>query len=64
MILQKYHAGITDPNAELTPLVAAELSEITQAIQMQQDASQLGWSALTSTPGIQCCLESMLIEAN
>lgn len=52
IILQMYHAGITDPNAELAPLVAVELSEITQAIEMQKDASQIGWSALISTPGI------------
>lgn len=51
-ILQKYHAGITDPEAELSPLVAAELAEIQEAIRMQQDANQVGWSALFSTPGL------------
>lgn len=51
-VLQKYHAGITDPEAELSPLVAAELAEIQEAIRMQQDANQVGWSALFSTPGL------------
>ncbi|KAK2597881.1 hypothetical protein N8I77_012636 [Diaporthe amygdali] len=51
LILQAYHAGITDPEAELSPLVAVELAEIREAIQMQQDANQVGWSALVSTPG-------------
>lgn len=50
-ILQKYHAGITDPDADLSPLVEVELSEITQAIGMQKDASQVGWFALVATPG-------------
>ncbi|CAK7215472.1 hypothetical protein SBRCBS47491_002493 [Sporothrix bragantina] len=50
-ILQRYHAGITDPSAELSPLVAAELSEITQAIEMQKEAHQTSWSALVATPG-------------
>lgn len=51
-VLQKYHAGITSPEAELSPLVAAELAEIQEAIRMQQDANQVGWSALFSTPGL------------
>ncbi|KAJ0119627.1 Lactose permease [Diaporthe amygdali] len=51
LILQAYHAGITDPEAELSPLVAVELAEIREAIKMQQDANQVGWSALVSTPG-------------
>lgn len=52
IILQKYHAGITEPEAELSPLVAVELAEIQDAIKMQQEANQVGWSALVSTPGL------------
>ncbi|KAF4898898.1 Lactose permease [Colletotrichum fructicola] len=50
-ILQRYHAGICDSDAELSPLVATELAEISHAIKMQQEANLVGWSALISTPG-------------
>ncbi|KAL1889063.1 hypothetical protein Sste5346_009128 [Sporothrix stenoceras] len=51
LILQKYHAGIDDLSANLSPLVAAEMSEITQAIEMQREAHQTSWYALIATPG-------------
>lgn len=50
-LLQKYHAGETDPNAEPPALVALELAEITKAIEMEKAAQQTSWSSLVATPG-------------
>lgn len=50
-LLQKYHAGETDPNAEPSALVALELVEITQAIELEKAAQQTSWSSLVATPG-------------
>lgn len=51
MTLQKYHAGETNIHAEPSALVALELAEITQAIEMERAAKQTSWSSLVATPG-------------
>ncbi|KAL3461882.1 general substrate transporter [Aspergillus heterothallicus] len=50
-ILKKYHDGEESPDAPPSPLVALEISEIVQAIQLEKTAQRTGWSALIATPG-------------
>lgn len=50
-LLQRIHAGETDPSVEPSSLVALELAEITQAIEMEKAAQQTSWSSLVATPG-------------
>lgn len=50
-ILQRFHAGDSDTNGDLSPLVAQELAEITAAIQMEKEARHTSWTALVATAG-------------
>lgn len=50
-ILKRYHAGQEDPEEEPSPLVAMEIAEITNAIELEKSFEGTGWSALTATPG-------------
>lgn len=46
-VLAKFHAG----GDAQSPLVLREMSEIVDAIKMEQKAQTTGWSALIATPG-------------
>nr|KAI0009210.1 hexose transporter [Xylariaceae sp. FL0662B] len=50
-ILSRYHSGQVTQEGAHTPLVARELSEIIQHIQIEKQAKKKGWTALVTTPG-------------
>lgn len=50
-ILARYHSDQVIEGEAHTPLVAREVSEIIQSIQMEKEAKQTGWKSLVATPG-------------